>query len=48
MNIIAYCDGEKNEYEIAQKLNLKIPYVKKVLNNLKRKEILINNFKKSD
>jgi len=45
MNIIAYCDGEKNEYDIAQRLNLKIPYVKKVLNNLKRKEILINNFK---
>ena len=45
MNIIAYCDGEKNEYEIAHRLNLEVPYVKKVLNNLKRKEILINNFK---
>jgi len=44
MNIIAYCDGNKNEHEIAQRLSLKINYVKKILNNLEKKKILINKF----
>ena len=44
INVIAYCDGKKNEYEIAKKLNLDIIDVKKILKNLEKKKIILDKY----
>ena len=41
MNIIGFCDGKSNEFAIAEKCKLNINYVKKTLEYLKNKGILI-------
>lgn len=44
MNIVAYCNGNRNEYQISKNLNLNIKITNNILKKLEKKKIIFNKY----